>query len=397
MPAGAVPLQSAAEFAALPAAATVAILRAVRLHWCTLLLSLLGACAGQPGSADPAALAPRAEPWPEADRLFHADPRWLGADAAFSVDLGGDRVLWLFGDTFVANSERHVRRESVMVRNSIAVQRGRDPSRASIQFCWRPDPSSLLPASWLPEDGLRWFWPQHGIRLPGGPLLLFWSRVRGTPGEGLGFCADGWIATAIDDPDLEPERWQPRPLALPPAPAGFVFAQGLTLYGDAVYGLAIREPGDHAGLLWRIDVGALRRLHLGAIELWCGGAWRRLAADLPCAPVLDDAAPEMSLHFDAARRCWMHVRSLGFGATTLALATAPQSTGPWSAPAPFYRPAESDRARPLVYAGKAHPELAGADLVATYAANSPDFAELVADDSLYWPRFVRVTFAGGGR
>ena len=364
--------------------------RLARPHWRALLLSLLGACAGPPQGVSPAALAPRAEPWPEADRLFHADPRWLGADAAFSVDLGGDRVLWLFGDTFVAASDRHVRRESVMVRNSIAVQRGRDPSRSSIAFCWRPGP-----ASWLPEDGDRWFWPQHGIRLPGGPLLLFWSRVRATPGEGLGFCADGWIAIAIDDPDGEPDRWQPRLLPQPPAPPGFVFAQGLSLHGRAVYGLAIREPGDHAGLLWRIDAAALWRQDLAAIELWCGGAWQPLARELPCTPVFADAAPELSLHFDAARRCWMHVRSLGFGATTLALATAPQPTGPWSAPLPFYRPPESDRARPLVYAGKAHPELAGADLVATYAANSWDFAELVTDDSLYWPRFVRVTFAGG--
>ena len=28
-------------------------------------------------------------PWPEADTLFHSDPRWLGADGAFSVNLGG--------------------------------------------------------------------------------------------------------------------------------------------------------------------------------------------------------------------------------------------------------------------------------------------------------------------
>src|SRR5262245_25248473 len=47
----------------------------------------------------------RAEAWPEADALFRQDPRWLGADAALTVDLGGDRVLWLFGDTFVAKGD----------------------------------------------------------------------------------------------------------------------------------------------------------------------------------------------------------------------------------------------------------------------------------------------------
>ncbi|MEA2698994.1 MAG: hypothetical protein QOI66_3265, partial [Myxococcales bacterium] len=40
--------------------------------------------------------------WPDADALFRRDPRWLGGDAAFSVALGGDRILWLFGDSFIA-------------------------------------------------------------------------------------------------------------------------------------------------------------------------------------------------------------------------------------------------------------------------------------------------------
>ena len=53
---------------------------------------------------------------------------------------------------------------------------------------------------------------------------------------------------------------------------------------------------------------------------------------------------------------------------------------------------ESQLQDAFVYAGKAHPELIGADLVATYAANSFDFSELVADPSLYYPRFVRVSY-----
>ncbi len=46
----------------------------------------------------------------------------------------------------------------------------------------------------------------------------------------------------------------------------------------------------------------------------------------------------------------------------------------------------------ITYAAKGHPELAGADLVVTYASNAHDFATLVADMSLYYPRFVRLTF-----
>jgi hypothetical protein len=40
-----------------------------------------------------------ASAWREADQIFRRDPHWVGADVASSVDLGGHRTLWLFGDT----------------------------------------------------------------------------------------------------------------------------------------------------------------------------------------------------------------------------------------------------------------------------------------------------------
>jgi hypothetical protein len=348
--------------------------------------------AGSALSAQPAVATsgePRftGEAWPEADLLFRRDPRWLGADAAFSVDLGGERVLWLFGDTFVATSERRVRGESRMVRNSIALQTGLDPSRAAIAFHWGEGPSS-----WLPEQGEHWFWPGHGVRVPGGPLVLFFARVRATdPAAGVfAFEADGCTAVLVEDADADPREWRPRALAMPPLPKGILLAQGLFLEGEFVHGLALREPGDHAGFALRIPLEGLRRGELAGLELW-DGAWSRATAASRPVAVLADAAPESSLHLDRALGRYVHVRSLGFGATTLAVSTAEHVTGPWSEPRTVYRPPESDRERPLVYAGKAHPELSGADLVATYACNSFDFGALVADTTLYYPRFVRLT------
>jgi len=97
-----------------------------------LLALVLAACASSPAP-------PRATgaPWASADALFHQEPRWLGADAAYSIDLGGDRSLWLFGDTFVATSTAFVRPASKMVHNTVAVQTGRDPLTAKIAFRWR--------------------------------------------------------------------------------------------------------------------------------------------------------------------------------------------------------------------------------------------------------------------
>ncbi len=42
------------------------------------------------------------------------------------------------------------------------------------------------------------------------------------------------------------------------------------------------------------------------------------------------------------------------------------------------------------YAAKAHPELAGADIVVTYATNATELERLARDTALYYPRFVRV-------
>jgi len=145
-------------------------------------------------------------PWVEGEVLFHRDPRWLGADAALSIPLGDDRVLWLFGDTFVALSSANVRSESAMVRNSVAIQLGDDPRVASIAFSWRKKADGS-PASFFPENGEHWYWPGHGIRLVEGPLVIFLYVMVPTPGEGLGFACTGYALAVIDDPDTPAAIW----------------------------------------------------------------------------------------------------------------------------------------------------------------------------------------------
>jgi hypothetical protein len=357
-------------------------------------LALLAGVCGVAGTQQPRL---RGEAWPEADRLFRQDPRWLGADAAFSVPLGDGRVLWLFGDTFVATSEAHRRAEARMVRNTIGVQTGTDPTTAGMSFFWRGSADS--PASFFAEEGEHWYWPQHGIRLGRG-LLLFLMRIHGTPGQGLGFAADGWRVALLDDARGSPEDWSVR-LVEPGAGAaeGWIVGAALLEIGEHVVALAIREPGDHAGYLLRWSradlVGAEGVPSFGQetpAECWTGAGWcstRSLTS--PPALVLDDAGPESSLHLDAALGCWVHVKSVGFGATTIGVSFAPRLEGPWSEHALVFRPPESDRPAAFVYAAKAHPELTGARLALTYASNTlGDFANLVNDDTLYYPRFVRL-------
>src|ERR1043165_8575030 len=130
--------------------------------------------------------------WEEADVLFHQDPRWLGGDGAYSIDLKNGKSVWLFGDSFIATSAAHTRRESKLVRNSIAVMDGRDPLSATMRFAWHEDATG---PGWyfarLGEASDHWLWPVDGYRLANGPLLIFLAEVRPTPGVGLGFASAG--------------------------------------------------------------------------------------------------------------------------------------------------------------------------------------------------------------
>ena len=323
--------------------------------------------------------------WPEADALFKQDPRWLGADGAYSVPLGDGRILWLFGDTFVAKTAANVRSESKMVRNTVAIQRGADPTTASMTFFWRGTPDA--PASFFAEDADRWYWPGHGVRI-GSALVLFLQRVRTVSG-GLGFEADGWRAAIIDDASGDPSQWNIRIVAPSSAPAGLGVGSAANIIGDHVVSLAEREPGDHAGFLVRWATSDLTAGNLDGAEWWTSSGWQSGGSP---SQVMANAGPESSVHFDATKKQWVHVRSDGFGASTIVVSFANALEGPWSQPVSLFRPPESDRAKILVYAGKAHPELdAGGALAVTWASNTlGDFSTLVNDTSLYYPRFAKL-------
>jgi len=111
-----------------------------------------------------------AERWKEAEKIFRSDPHWLGGDGATSVDLTHGRVLWLFGDSFIDPSGSGLRRASDLVRNSIAIQTGYDPTCAEMKFSWKMKGGK--PAAFFERKGDSWFWPGSGIMV-GNRLLIF--------------------------------------------------------------------------------------------------------------------------------------------------------------------------------------------------------------------------------
>lgn len=336
--------------------------------------------------------------WPEADRLFHQDPRWMGADGASSIDLGGSRSLWLFGDTFVATTAANLRSQAALPRNTIAVQDRRDPVTATMRFFWGSDAAGKPTSFFAPDGADTWVWPGGGIRLAEGPLVLFLSLERATPGQGLGFASAGWRVVIVDAPDEDPSTWKPRYLTPPPASFDAVVGSAVVRDGDYVVALA-PDSETHAGHLARFRSADLLA-GVVALEWWAGDAVGWVApSDLTGTPaaVIPDAGSEAGLRYDDALSSWIHVASRGFGKTTVAVRTAPSLTGPWTASQDAFTPPESMGPKPFVYAAKLHAELTTgepSEQVVTYATNSFTFADLLTAEgmtSLYWPRFVRLT------
>jgi hypothetical protein len=346
------------------------------------IVLVVAACA-----APPSGLTGTGERWSAADALFHSAPRWLGADGAYTIDLGDDRSLWLFGDSFVATSPALVRTQSTMVRNSVAVMTGRDPLTATMDFAWR---DGSPPTSFFAEAGAHWFWPSSGARVAGGSLVVFLQEMEAASG-GLGFAGVGARAVRVADPSGPPASWAIEQLPLAPAPYDATASVDCVAI-DGEYMVALYQDTDaHHGRFARWPLAAA---DLSAPEWWSGSAW--VGGATTAAIAIDDAAPECSLHRDPSSGLWVHVASRGFGATTIAVRTAPAVEGPWSAPVDVFTPPESAAPNAFVYAGKAHPELVAAEagaLVVTYADNSFTFNDLfdpAKAQTLYWPHVAEL-------
>jgi hypothetical protein len=288
----------------------------------------------------------------------------------------------MFGDTFVARKPGETRKNAAFVRNTVAIQTGYDPAHASIKFHWRTTKGE--PSEIFPSEGETWMWPSHGIRL-GGRLLLFCSRVAPDHKKNsLGFQSVGWVAYIVTNPDEEPSAWNLQKMA--EDHDKIILASTVLREGEFVYLVGVSEP-DHDLCLARLTVEAAGQGRFDALKWWSGKDWE--SRESSAQPVISTAGPEASVQRDPRGGGFLEVNSQGFGATDIVIRYAPRLEGAWSTPQKIYRPPESNAPDAFVYAGKSHPELRGADLVITYAANGND-ARLAQDMSIYFPRFVKV-------
>ncbi|HWU90944.1 MAG TPA: hypothetical protein VN253_26945, partial [Kofleriaceae bacterium] len=189
------------------------------------------------------------------------------------------------------------------------------------------------------------------------------------------------------------------PLATAPVPGAPEATVGncTIALGDHLYAMSV--DGAHGGRMARFSLAALAAGDLSSPE-WSTSQGFQPEGALTEAPriVMEDASTECSLGVGDGGSSYVYVASHGFGASTIGFRESQGLDDFDTGPIDVFTPPESAGERPFVYAAKAHPHLAcGQDgrFLVTYVDNSFRFEDLLdpaREQTLYWPKFVRVRF-----
>lgn len=351
---------------------------------------------------------------------------WLGADAAYSIPLGGGRLLWLFGDTFVGNRTARTRQQRTgMPRNSVGIAHCAS-GNCVMQYYWS-GMYTPAPKSFFDTGTADWFWPLDGF-VSNGKLYVMLEQMHAQGAGAFGFAYTGVSLVTVSNYTAPPDRWHvsyqtiltgdtaipgtsivvaqgPDGNPWPADPSGAQFAYFFT-FGDA-------GGGSHYTALTRLPLSKLAHAAQSA------GHWEYLAASgwkawtkpavLPAdtTRVMDVGPTEFTVRYHPARKGQAGGRWLAVMPSTVYFdkrglySVAKSLRGPWSAPATLYTYPEMQRSNPsftpnvFCYADKEHPELeSSGSLTFTYACNSILIDEVLKDMKLYHPVLVTIAQPG---
>lgn len=349
-----------------------------------------------------------AENWPEADALFTTrDRHFLGGDGGYSVDLGDERTLWLFADTYLDMSTgltNQTRADYTQARNTVGLQQGSDPRTAAFQIFYSPSHYGGL-ADYLPPPSSsgRGRWPQSGI-VVNGRLLMFYEDTQDFHAENV--LAAG-VVTTDDFSSNDANTWtlvdraltHPRPFTDPlHAPQalwhedGYLYAWGGGALGDFCSGTAQKV------YLWRYSDEQIANGDFTDPEYLAdiptiGHAFR--TSDLfEGDPVVVSYASNggMTIHRNAAGSYVYTQGGIAFGplmTRTAPLLTDSFFTAPDADPINLFHSVEESRGF-AAYMWRAHPQLTGVRAGETIVSYSSNYCSFCTQNEVYYPRFVRM-------
>lgn len=324
---------------------------------------------------------------------------WLGGDAVYSISLGKNRMVWLFGDSFVRRDNVVSRSGSKMVSNSIAISQC-ESSKWQITYHWNKQGTDTSEPFFPPIKGADKLWPKDGL-LYKGSLYIFLDKIQNTS-SGLGFRGVGTVLARIANPNDEPSRWK---ISYLPVTDSQVLFPGVSINVRDTY-LYIFSVLDgesfknHPIILLRLSLDHLDE-PAKFIEFYSkNGEWTTGVDWAKAKIIIPEGHTEMSVRYHPGLRKWIAFQiTPGFPARSVALRMSPSLEGPWSKLQTMYEFPEMSRETSgfdkdtHCYAVKEHIDFLNDESLVTYACNSLVFKKLVDNLALYSPRLVRVSIS----
>lgn len=341
-------------------------------------------------------------PLPEIGRCFReGKDGWLGGDCAFSLPLGNDRFLWLFGDSFIQDRGQFSRDGAVFINNSIAIQQGNLADNDSLHFYWNKRDGQHR-AFFINDNEPGFLWPLSAILIR-GKLFVFCVRIQIVdPDNVFGFRQIGNEIFCVDNPDDAPNRWNMTAHKLPFLRQLGSFGSNFFINHDYVYIYGYRnvKSGWDDAIINLIIARIKNELahDISNQSHWefldgAGGIWHRDIHQVK--PVIEHFTTEFSVTFVPAIGKYVLVANAWKHPHPITVRWADTPFGPFSEPKVVYHCPEIDWSpNYFCYAAKAHLELAEADdeLIVSYMTNSKAMQEVFEDLRIYFPRFLKIVF-----
>ncbi|MHC4596101.1 MAG: protein kinase domain-containing protein [Planctomycetota bacterium] len=343
-------------------------------------------------------------PLPEYDALFTRTEGWTGGDAVYSVALADDITLWLYGDTWIGDVVDGRHNGATMVNNTIGLQRGKDPTTASVKFFWGTTKEGKPAAFIRPTDGTGWFWIGDGI-VADGKLYLFAGQIVKTDEKGTwGFkYIETWLVE-VENPHDEPLAWRVRQYKIPygrySKDGNLFFGSAVMRDGDFVYIYGSSEDwskgmGGRSMIIARVRFDEMT--DFGKWRFFSDGNWQSDMAGI--CEHFDGTADGFSVCYQPAIKQYVVVYTENGLSENIMMRFSPTPVGPWSSAYKVFECPEVEwHETYFCYAAKAHSEISKkGELIVTYVCNSTDFWKMAADTRIYRPRFLRINFNAQGK
>ncbi len=329
---------------------------------------------------------------PEWDQYLQNTNGWIGADVAFSVPLGTNKTLWLFGDTFVGKARDGKRIQAKMIHSSIAVQRLGEAPR----FFYPMDKNHHAESFIKSLDAKNYFWLNDGVRTDKG-LYIFLQQIAWINNTAWGFKNVGTWLAFVENPDDPPSHWKISKRKLPFTTLGgnqdVVMGCEILQSGGYIYTYGYSNHTNDTSTKYVILARAPEDSFddLDSWEYFSHGNWVKDFQQ--SSPIFSGVGAEGSVSWQPLLQKFVFVYTEGIGGK-IVMRTADAPEGLWSGPITLYHAPEMHISPQVFsYAGKGHPELSATnELIISYASNSEGLSEVANDARIYYPRFIRVTF-----